>query len=130
MRKTIVLILVVAAFNNAATAAIPDGMVYSHNTVDDKSLSCTQWIESRAKGASVYGRVQAESWMSGFISAIGTFVPRFNTQTDFLYGMTDASIFLWLDNYCQVKPLSDLRHPGDALIAKLAQWKITHGVKP
>ncbi|RYH67704.1 MAG: hypothetical protein EON54_03815 [Alcaligenaceae bacterium] len=68
--------------------------------------SCGQWVKARsAKGpAAMY----YENWVAGYMSGLAA-----GTDKDFLNGMDEDSIMLWIDNYCQANPLESV--PGASL---------------
>jgi len=80
--------------------------------------SCGEWVVHREKSDTL--ALSNASWLLGYLS--GSAVA---SGKDFLPGVDNASIFKWMDKYCQSNPLRDLRSGGDALAAELSRKKGT-----
>jgi hypothetical protein len=78
--------------------------------------SCGGWIEDRSKAG--VGTLINESWLVGFLSGVA-----FESERDFVKGTDNASLFLWMDNYCRANPLSDVASGGYKLFQELAKQK-------
>ena len=98
MRRTVALLVVsLFAFNVLASAVETRGV-----------RSCGKWMEEKRAATSVkeLNKVPvliSRSWFLGYLSGRAGV-----SGKDFLKGTDNDSIFLWLDNYCQANPQSDL----------------------
>ena len=57
-----------------------------------------------------------EAWFVGFLSGMA-----FESNKDLLKGTDNASITLWVTNYCQKNPLKSLSQAADELADELAK---------
>jgi hypothetical protein len=76
--------------------------------------SCGQWVKERTPD----GRT-AQSyrfWLLGYVSGMAV-----SSGTDALRDTDNASIELWMDNYCRANPLKSVDEGGAALFNELAQ---------
>jgi len=109
--KTLSLIVLVLSFTFAApaTARDKDGMYWVQGTI-----SCGHWVEHSKKGS--WEEVADTNWIVGYITA-------YNRQTPDVFnimGDTDkASVYLWMDKYCQENPLNNLVDGMELLTYKL-----------
>ena len=78
--------------------------------------SCGNWTEARAEKS--VGSLANEFWLLGFLSALAM-----ETQRDFISGTDNASLFLWMDNYCKENPLTYLSDGGYRLFRELVRRK-------
>jgi hypothetical protein len=78
--------------------------------------SCGDWVAEREKKS--IGTFGNESWLVGYLSGIATV-----TNTSFFKGTDNASLFLWMDNYCKANPLSDISDGGSKLYLELSLKK-------
>jgi hypothetical protein len=78
--------------------------------------SCGDWVAERDKKS--IGTFGNEAWLLGYLSGIATV-----TNTSFLKGTDNPSLFLWMDNYCRENPLSDLSDGGSKLYLELSHKK-------
>lgn len=89
--------------------------------------SCAKWMEEKriAKSAKELNKIPVlitRSWFLGYLSGRAG-----ESGKNFLKGTDSDSIFLWLDNYCQANPQTDLDKAGTDLARELMQLK---GIKP
>ena len=68
--------------------------------------------------AETMGRIAAEAWLIGFLSGLVV-----ATEKDVLQETDNASLFLWMDNFCQREPLKNIAHGGAELFNKLRMEK-------
>jgi hypothetical protein len=79
--------------------------------------SCGEWIQSHAEANSWTALVE-ESWVIGYLSGMAM-----TSNTDFVHGTDNQSIFLWISNYCQANPLNDVADASDELARQLVKRK-------
>lgn len=97
----------------AFTVAVP--MCEAATTVRG-AASCGDWVVERANhGVGTFGN---EAWLVGYLSGIATV-----TNTNFLKGTDNPSLFLWMDNFCKSNPLSDVSDGGAKLYLELSERK-------
>lgn len=78
------------------------------------TVSCGDWVTERTKhGVGAFGN---EAWLVGYLSGIATV-----TNTNFLKGTDNASLFLWMDTYCRSSPLKDIDDGGSELYIELSK---------
>jgi len=69
------------------------------------NASCGEWVLMRREKSATIDQLRMVSWISGYITAFNSITSdTFNIAGD--TGL--ATIFLWLDNYCQANPLMKL----------------------
>jgi len=76
--------------------------------------SCGGWL-TRGTGELAQMR---QAWVIGYLSGRAA-----ATDKDFLTGIDDATIFLWLDNFCRANPNKDVEDGAAALAAELIWQK-------
>jgi hypothetical protein len=107
--------LLIASITYAAcTAANADGLNIRG------ARSCGEWVEGHQVNVSTLDGTFAETWLIGYLSGIAA-----ATGKDFLGGTDNASIFLWVTNYCRANPLNSLDEGGTSLFALLTKRKGT-----
>lgn len=108
MRKTIIALMAGATLNgvfvNASEAVVVKG-----------AAPCGQWVADEANSVS---RIAKNGWLLGYLSGLSV-----GTNKSFLSGTDNASIFLWVTNYCNTNPLNDLDDAGDAIFYELRRKK-------
>lgn len=82
---------------------------------------CGEWI-NRKKNP--YSELAVEAWLAGYMSGLSVMHHLNGNKNDPL-GKTNSvdQIFLWMDNYCQKNPLSDIPDGGNALFIELMKRK-------
>ena len=76
--------------------------------------SCGGWLN---RGTSELALMR-QAWVIGYLSGRAA-----ATDKDFLTGTDDATIFLWLDNFCRMNPNKDVEDGAAALAAELIWQK-------
>jgi hypothetical protein len=76
-------------------------------------VSCGAWVEVR-KGAP--NKVPLEEWALGYLSGVAMW-----TANSPLNGLDPGAVVVWLDNYCQSRPLEPFKLALDAFIRARAQ---------
>jgi hypothetical protein len=107
-----------------ALALMLSGLAISAPTFDTHAAevqirgtpSCGRWLNGKATTS--WSRVTDESWLIGFLSGTGM-----EADKDFLKGTDNLSILLWVDNYCQTHPLSNVGEAGIELTNELRKKK-------
>jgi len=99
MKRLSLIVLVLSfAFAAPATAADKDGYSATQGNV-----SCGTWVKDRKEDGWQY--VANINWIVGYITAYNRQVP----DVYQILGSTDmASVYLWMDKYCQENPLGTL----------------------
>jgi len=97
MKPLILIVLILSlTITMPAIAADKDGFVVAMG-----DITCEEWVSVRKKNSYIY----EEGWIAGYMSAYNLLTP----EVINILGNTDMdSIYLWVDNYCQEKPLSSL----------------------
>jgi hypothetical protein len=72
------------------------------------TISCGGWVEAR-KGTPIKQLV--EDWGLGYLSGVAMWTPESP-----LDNLDPAAVFVWLDNYCQQRPLEPYKSALDAFI--------------
>lgn len=86
--------------------------------------SCGEFVANRR--ADDYRAVRDGAWVAGYITAYNLLTP----DTHSIAGTSDlSSMLLWLDNYCQAKPLNILPEAMQALTMKLRPKRHRSGQK-
>lgn len=75
--------------------------------------SCGSWVSERAKGQTMMTLAE-QNWLVGYLSGVAV-----GAASDFLKGTDNASLFLWVDNYCRANPLKNLAAAGTELAVEL-----------
>lgn len=73
------------------------------------TVSCGGWVEAR-KGTGPI-RPLLEDWGLGYLSGVAMW-----TQESPLDNLDAAAVFVWLDNYCQSRPLEPFKAALDAFV--------------
>ena len=74
--------------------------------------SCGTWIEERPQQN--FRAISVEAWLVGFLSGIAA-----ASNEDILHGTDNASLFLWMNNWCRANPLKDVFDGATALTREL-----------
>ena len=78
--------------------------------------TCGAWVQKRnSDGTPSFA---ASTWVMGFLSGAA-----WGTAEDLLNGIDQASIEVWMDNYCHANPLSDVSSGSTILIGELKAKK-------
>jgi hypothetical protein len=82
---------------------------------------CGEWINRKKN---VYAELATEGWMAGYLSGLNVLHALNGNKDNPLSKITSADqIHLWMDNYCQKNPLSNVSDGGDALFIELIKKK-------
>jgi hypothetical protein len=109
MKQIYLAVLITVAVVTPASAADKDG---AYNTTG--SRSCGDWVKERKEDG--WPAVSLAAWVAGYITAYNLHTP----DTWDIKGKTDVeSVLLWIDNYCQSTPLSNLASAMDELTTLL-----------
>ena len=101
----------------AAILILSATSTYARTNVWIKSLrSCGNWVEQRKTDD--INLVGTRSWLLGFLSGLAV-----GFNKDFLEGIDDDQIDLWMDNYCKANPLKSLSTAGQYLATELIKQK-------
>jgi hypothetical protein len=79
--------------------------------------SCGNWVKDKVENPA--SRIQAESWLAGYIS--GANVWKADGNLDILAKTNAESIHLWMDNYCKDNPSKYVNDGAYDLIFELYQ---------
>lgn len=92
------------------------GFSANSNAVTVKGMeSCGAWVKNRAGQPAPSRSAKVDSaWLAGYLSGVA--VAR---DIDFLKGVDDNTIKLWMDNYCRSHPLDLIGYAADALSIEL-----------
>lgn len=107
MRSILILLLVLSGMTSN---------VYSAQIAGAGTLGCGIWIAD--KNADSLRKFDSQTWVLGFLSG-----KAIATGKDILKNTPDESLFLWIDNYCQSNPLSDVADASNALYFELVNKK-------
>lgn len=80
--------------------------------------SCGQWIEIRddeKKGVKPITSISVQSWLIGFLSGQALESDKDFWGKEGANSLDNASVFLWMDNYCRANPLKPLNQGADQL---------------
>ena len=101
----------------SAAALLAISMAAHANEVEVRgSRSCGTWIQDRQDRRT--GEASAdEAWLVGYLSGIALA----GSHGDFLVAIDNASLFLWVDNYCRANPLKSTGTAGKTLAHELSQ---------
>ena len=77
------------------------------------SRSCGTWIEDRQKHGP--SSIAIESWLVGYLSGLSQAFDKEFWQARGKNSLSNASLFLWLDNYCRANPLKPIEDGADTL---------------
>lgn len=80
--------------------------------------SCGEWMEAHRSSDPSIRSVVAERWVVGYFSGMAIV-----SGKDILKGTDNASIFLWITNYCRANPLSDTADASTTLSLELIKRK-------
>lgn len=87
-------LLLLAALSLLPLQALPaDGPVRG-------ATSCGEWVAQRKKSDSL--ALSNASWLTGFLSGLSV-----GSGKNFLGGVDNPRVFVWMDNYCSEHPLKD-----------------------
>jgi hypothetical protein len=79
------------------------------------SRTCSEYLQAKQEGNPV-GGVAVDGWVAGYISAYNSIAP----DTFNIMGGSDlGGALLWLKNYCEKQPLSELGEAMQLLIKEL-----------
>jgi hypothetical protein len=92
------------------------GFSTTSNAVTVKGMkSCGAWVKDRAEQPAPSLSTMVDSaWLDGYLSGVA--VAR---NIDFLKGVDENTIKLWMDNYCSSHPLDLIGYAADALSIEL-----------
>ena len=79
------------------------------------SPSCGEWVET-SKKPDGWPHLANQRWLVGYLSGIAT-----GLEIDFIKKADNASMFLWVDNYCKANPLSYADDAGVKLVMELTK---------
>ena len=80
------------------------------------SVSCGVWVKERQEKQ--FATLGNQRWLIGFMSGLAM-----ESEKDILRTTDAASIFLWMDNYCQANPLKDIDDGASTLFFELVKQK-------
>jgi hypothetical protein len=83
-------------------------------TIIGPGLSCGVWAERRARQTAV----THQQWIIGYLSGLAS-----QSRSNFLQGIDDLSIYLWIDKFCRESPLSEI-HFGASQLARELHAKV------
>lgn len=108
--KFLKLLLIVFAIGFSTTSnAVTNGV-----TVKGMK-SCAVWVKNRAEQpAPSLGAIIDSTWLAGYLSGVA--VAR---NVDFLKGVDENTVKVWMDNYCASHPLDLVGDAADALSIEL-----------
>lgn len=72
------------------------------------TVSCGGWVEVR-KGAPL--KAQIEDWALGYLSGVAMWTPESP-----LDNLDPGAVFVWLDNFCQQRPLEPFKNALDNFV--------------
>lgn len=78
------------------------------------SRSCGNWVQDRTLGD--HAGLPSRLWLLGYLSGVVA-----HSGKDVLKNADNASIYLWMDNYCKANPLSDISDGGSVLFLELVK---------
>ena len=101
-------------------AATLGGVSGSASAVEIRgAASCGEWVEEHGSiGKLTSDGVAMETWLVGFLSGVVM-----HSGDDILRGADNASLFLWMTNYCKANPLNSLGKAGGKLYLELKEMK-------
>lgn len=109
MKKTICTLLAAATLGGVSGSA-------SAVTIRGFS-SCGEWVEEHSPiPKSTDERVSQEFWLLGFLSGVAAL-----SEDDILRGTDNASLYLWMTNYCKANPLNSVGKGAGALYFELKE---------
>ena len=76
--------------------------------------SCGVWARDRDQSD--------KAWFMGYLSALAVY-----TDSDFLRGTDNESMYLWLDKYCRENPLKSISDGADQLAGELGKRRQQRG---
>lgn len=82
------------------------------------SRSCGEWMEAHQSSEPSVASNATENWLIGYLSGLAV-----GKRKDFIVGTDNASLFLWVTDYCRANPLDYLDDAGVRLSAELARRK-------
>lgn len=76
------------------------------------SYDCGQWVNAKDNNK--------KAWLMGYVSGLNTEFYESSGRKDPLNKLNSAEqMFLWVENYCEANPLSDLKSAGYKLLEEL-----------
>jgi hypothetical protein len=78
--------------------------------------SCGDWVQEHSVKS--LSALRQEGWFLGFVSGLAT-----GLEKNFLAGTDNASLFLWMNNYCNANPLKDIEDGTNVLYFELKKQK-------
>jgi hypothetical protein len=100
----------------ASLALVISATVFAQAITIRGASSCGVWIKERQEKK--IPTLTNERWLVGYLSGLARALNK-----DIVNGTDNASIFLWMDNYCQKKPLNDIADGAEDLSRELAKQK-------
>ena len=92
----------VIAFVATLLIAVPGHADEAGGYVTFETRSCIEWIRDKKEDS--WSRVLDVFWVSGYLTAANAYIPG---KANWLEGSDLDSAMLWIDNYCEQKPLSN-----------------------
>lgn len=110
MKRSVVLVLAVAAAIVASQVRAQD----TYTTYGSGNSSCGEWLQSSAAGLThEMRRTLLLSWVLGFVSGVGYSGVHHLKATD------GSGVEVWIDRYCETRPLDTLARAAAALTREL-----------
>jgi hypothetical protein len=82
---------------------------------------CGVWMNRKKTD---WDKLAANIWLNGYMSGLSVLHELHGYKDNPLGKVTSAEqVHLWMDNYCQKNPLSDVSDGGDALFIELMKRK-------
>lgn len=75
------------------------------------TLSCGSWVELRK----TQNKAPVEEWSLGYLSGVAMWTP-----VSPLDGLDPGAVFVWLDNFCQQRPLERFKNALDEFVRQRA----------
>jgi hypothetical protein len=83
------------------------------------ATSCGTWVANKSKNeADGWASIIDHYWLMGYLGGLATY-----SNADVLKDRDSNSIFLWVDNYCQINPLKNSADAGIDLFLELKKQK-------
>lgn len=76
--------------------------------------SCGDWVKNRTEQG--WRGVADMNWFWGYLTGLAMV-----SDKNFLKGTDNASLLLWMDNYCKANPLENVAYGGASLAGELIQ---------
>lgn len=110
MRSILILLLVLSGMTSNVYSAELIQIAGAGN------VGCGVWIAD--KNANNRRLLDGQTWVLGYLSGKAV-----TAGKDILRNTPDESLFLWIDNYCQSNPLSNIADASSALYFELIRQK-------